>query len=197
MRPRRSNPTLGASGPRRGSGWRPASQAGPARGERALLAVGFDGHGKQLIVVWDISGLRSGHRAEVVVKHATDYHVRRAKFSPFEEDRLMTCGRDSIRIYRLKNGQLRGCSVNLGEHRTSKASTHGLAPGLMKEELTQNIFTDEGISFVSFTYRALWNGNPNSLEILVEEISEVQWFSVEEATAVAVSHFDRQALQSL
>ncbi|XRB08526.1 centriole proteome protein [Pycnococcus provasolii] len=109
---------------------------------RALLAVGFDGHGKQLIVVWDISGLRSGHRAEVVVKHATDYHVRRAKFSPFEEDRLMTCGRDSIRIYRLKNGQLRGCSVNLGEHRTSKASTHGLAPGLMKEELTQNIFTD-------------------------------------------------------
>ena len=63
--------------------------------------------------------------------------------------------------------------------------------------VTQNIFTDEGISFVSFTYRALWNGNPNSLEILVEEISEVQWFSVEEATAVAVSHFDRQALQSL
>ena len=63
--------------------------------------------------------------------------------------------------------------------------------------VTQNIFTDEGISFVSFTYRALWNGNLNSLEILVEEISEVQWFSVEEATAVAVSHFDRQALQSL
>lgn len=109
---------------------------------RALMAVGFDGHGKQLIVVWDISSLRNGQRAEVVVKHSTDYHVRRAKFSPFEEDRLMTCGRDSIRIYRLKNGQLRGCSVNLGEHRSTKASTHGLASGLMKEELTQNIFTD-------------------------------------------------------
>ena len=25
--------------------------------------------------------------------------------------------------------------------------------------VTQNIFNDEGISFVSFTYRAMWNGD--------------------------------------
>jgi DNA-directed RNA polymerase subunit E'/Rpb7 len=63
--------------------------------------------------------------------------------------------------------------------------------------VTQNIFTDEGISFVSFTYRALWNGNPSQLEILDEEISEVRWFGFDEAVATAVSHFDREALQSL
>ena len=63
--------------------------------------------------------------------------------------------------------------------------------------VTQNIFTDEGISFVSFTYRALWNGNPSHLKILDEEISEVRWFGFDEAVATAVSHFDREALQSL
>lgn len=63
--------------------------------------------------------------------------------------------------------------------------------------VTQNIFTEEGISFVSFTYRASWNGNPNDLNILDEEISQVRWFDAAEAASIAVSHFDREALRSL
>ena len=42
--------------------------------------------------------------------------------------------------------------------------------------ITQNIFNDEGISFVSFTYRATWNGDVGQLTLQTEEISEAAWF---------------------
>ena len=37
--------------------------------------------------------------------------------------------------------------------------------------ITQRIFNDEGISFVSFTYRSTWNGELGSLMLQTEEIS--------------------------
>ena len=63
--------------------------------------------------------------------------------------------------------------------------------------VTQNIFNDEGISFVSFTYRATWNGDVGQLTLQAEEISAAAWFQPEEAFRQAVSHFDREAIRSL
>ena len=63
--------------------------------------------------------------------------------------------------------------------------------------ITQRIFNDEGISFVSFTYRSTWNGDLDELTLQTEEISAAAWFSPENALNQAVSHFDRQALRSL
>jgi 8-oxo-dGTP diphosphatase len=63
--------------------------------------------------------------------------------------------------------------------------------------VTQNIFSDEGISFVSFTYQSHWNGDPAGLDVQTEEIAEVKWFDLEEARRIAISHFDREALRSL
>ena len=63
--------------------------------------------------------------------------------------------------------------------------------------ITQRIFNDEGISFVSFTYRSTWNGELSELTLQTEEISEAAWFSPQEAFEQAVSHFDQQALRSL
>lgn len=63
--------------------------------------------------------------------------------------------------------------------------------------VTQNIFNDEGISFVSFTYRATWNGDVGQLTLQTEEISAAAWFQPEEAFRQAVSHFDREAIRSL
>jgi 8-oxo-dGTP pyrophosphatase MutT (NUDIX family) len=63
--------------------------------------------------------------------------------------------------------------------------------------ITQRIFSDEGISFVSFTYRSTWNGDLSELTLQTEEISEAAWFPPEVAFEQAVSHFDRQALRSL
>lgn len=75
----------------------------------------------------------------------------------------------------------------------------GLSIVLEQDEpiITQKIFTDEGISFVSFTYRSLWNGDLTTLKLQTEEISEVQWFTPQNARDVAVSYFDREALRTL
>lgn len=63
--------------------------------------------------------------------------------------------------------------------------------------VTQKIFTDDGISFVSFTYRSTWNGDLSQLKLQTEEIAEVKWFSKDEACQVAVSYFDIEALKTL
>ena len=34
----------------------------------------------------------------------TEYNVKAIRFSPYEEGRLMTCGKNSIRMFRLKVG---------------------------------------------------------------------------------------------
>ena len=105
---------------------------------RCLTAVGLDKAGRQAIVVWDITRVLATSEAPVVVRHSTKYSVLSIKFSPFEEDHLVTCGRDSIRFYRLKDGRLRGCSINLGEHRqVAPEARASLPPGT-----THHTFTD-------------------------------------------------------
>jgi len=75
----------------------------------------------------------------------------------------------------------------------------GLEIVLTDEEpvITQNIFNDEGISFVSFTYRSTWDGQLEELTLQTEEIAAAAWFSPQDALDQAVSHFDREALRSL
>lgn len=62
--------------------------------------------------------------------------------------------------------------------------------------ITQRMFNDDGISFVSFTYDASWGGDLTSLDLLVGEISEARWFPAQDALSAAVSHFDLEALQA-
>eukprot|EP00798_Chlamydomonas_sp_ICE-L_P014445 gene14445-20453_t len=64
----------------------------------AIMASGQEG--KQAIVT-------------VLARHSTEYNIKSIRFSEFEEDQLVSCGRDSIRFYRLKAGQLRGMSIRL------------------------------------------------------------------------------------
>ncbi len=63
--------------------------------------------------------------------------------------------------------------------------------------ITQQIFNDEGISFVSFTYQSTWNGDIEDMNLLTEEISEAAWFSKKDALANAVSYFDLEAIRSI
>ena len=63
--------------------------------------------------------------------------------------------------------------------------------------ITQRIFTNEGISFVSFTYRANWEGDNSQIKLKENEISEYAWLSPNEAMSRAVSGFDAAALRHL
>ena len=63
--------------------------------------------------------------------------------------------------------------------------------------ITQRIFTNEGISFVSFTYQANWSGDNSEIKLKENEISEFAWLSPAEALSRAVSGFDAAALRHL
>ena len=63
--------------------------------------------------------------------------------------------------------------------------------------VTQRIFTNEGISFVSFTYRAEWLGSDSQIKLKANEISDYAWLSPNEALSKAVSGFDIEALNNL
>ena len=63
--------------------------------------------------------------------------------------------------------------------------------------ITQRIFTNEGISFVSFTYKAEWNGNDSQIKLKANEIADYAWLSPSEAMSRAVSGFDIAALKHL
>ena len=73
----------------------------------------------------------------------------------------------------------------------------GLELILSKEQpiITQQIFTDEGISFVSFTYHSKWNGELDELQLQEDEISDVKWFDEKSALEIVPSHFDREAIR--
>lgn len=63
--------------------------------------------------------------------------------------------------------------------------------------VTQRIFSREGISFVSFTYQAEWNGEDSEIMLKENEISDYVWLSPSEAISRGISGFDLEALKHL
>mmetsp|Transcript_155312 Transcript_155312/g.289735 ORF Transcript_155312/g.289735 Transcript_155312/m.289735 type:complete len:986 (+) Transcript_155312:42-2999(+) len=79
-----------------------------------LALAGTDLQGRQQIVVWDMSRLLAGGNISLCAKQTSaDWDIDCIKFSPFEELHLVTCGKESIRFWRVKDGHLPGCSVVL------------------------------------------------------------------------------------
>ena len=63
--------------------------------------------------------------------------------------------------------------------------------------ISQKIFTEEGISFVSFTYLVKTNANDLEFDLKTDEIEEICWFDIDNAIKSAMSLFDSQAIQTL
>tara|TARA_B110000014_G_C19980325_1_gene507611 strand:+ start:188 stop:898 length:711 start_codon:yes stop_codon:yes gene_type:complete len=63
-------------------------------------------------------------------------------------------------------------------------------------EISERIFTSEGIQFLSFTYKCEINTELD-FKPKADEIEEARWFSVEEALSRAASLFDVEALRLL
>ena len=63
--------------------------------------------------------------------------------------------------------------------------------------ITQKIFNENGVSFVSFTYQSQWEGDISDLKLQTEEIEEAKWFTLDDAKRIAVSYFDSEALKNI
>ncbi|XP_048188254.1 WD repeat-containing protein 90 isoform X2 [Perognathus longimembris pacificus] len=81
-----------------------------------LCSVGKDRHGRTVVVVWSTDQVDAGGEVGVVAKVHTDFDIQTFRIAYFDETRMASCGRGSVRLWRLRGGSLRSCPVDLGEH---------------------------------------------------------------------------------
>ncbi|XP_069761479.1 WD repeat-containing protein 90 isoform X2 [Narcine bancroftii] len=81
-----------------------------------LCGVGKDGHGKTMIMVWNTSKINQDGEVLVMAKAHTEVDIQVMKIAAFDDTRMVSCGRDNIRLWRVRSGALRSCPVNLGEY---------------------------------------------------------------------------------
>ena len=63
---------------------------------KSLACSGKEGaakrYGKEIIIIWDISKVYLGAKADIVAKQVFEFNVLSLKFSPIENNRLISCG---------------------------------------------------------------------------------------------------------
>uniref|UniRef100_A0AAQ6AM06 WD repeat domain 90 n=1 Tax=Amphiprion ocellaris TaxID=80972 RepID=A0AAQ6AM06_AMPOC len=84
-----------------------------SRGSGILCGVGKDNHNKTMVVVWNTHSVSKGGEVTILAKAHTDVDIHTMKVTFFDDTRLVSCGRDNIRLWRVRNGMLRSCPVNL------------------------------------------------------------------------------------
>ncbi|EDV28238.1 uncharacterized protein TRIADDRAFT_20616 [Trichoplax adhaerens] len=94
-----------------------------------LCGVGKDNHGKQLVIVWNTSDAQKSGEVTVIAKAHTDANISKMKISAFDSTRLVSCGLENIRFWRIREQSLRSCPVNLKDYHN--------------EEFTDIVFADE------------------------------------------------------
>ncbi|KAL8175023.1 UNVERIFIED_CONTAM: hypothetical protein K2H54_009384 [Gekko kuhli] len=83
-----------------------------------LCGTGKDQHGKTMVVVWNTARVTRGGEVELLAKAHTDVDIQTLKIAFFDDTRMVSCGRDNVRLWRVRSGALRSCPVNLGEYRS-------------------------------------------------------------------------------
>ncbi|KAL6095179.1 wdr90 [Pungitius sinensis] len=85
-------------------------------GGGVLCGVGKDSHNKTMVVVWNTSNVGKGGEVTILAKAHTDVDIITMKVAFFDDTRMVSCGRGNIRLWRVRNGTLRSCPVDLGEY---------------------------------------------------------------------------------
>ncbi|XP_070579992.1 WD repeat-containing protein 90-like isoform X2 [Ptychodera flava] len=84
-----------------------------------LCGVGKDSHNKNMVVVWNTTRVNRSGEVSVMAKAHTDVDIVRMKIASFDDTRMVSCGHDNVRLWRVRNGSLRSAPVNLGEYHTA------------------------------------------------------------------------------
>ncbi|XP_006894964.1 PREDICTED: WD repeat-containing protein 90 [Elephantulus edwardii] len=79
-----------------------------------LCGVGKDKHGRTIVVAWSTDRVGLGGEVVILAKVHTDSDVQSWAVAS-DDTRMASCGRGSVRLWRLHNGALRSCAVDLGE----------------------------------------------------------------------------------
>ncbi|CDJ27975.1 LOW QUALITY PROTEIN: uncharacterized protein EMH_0036530 [Eimeria mitis] len=119
--------------------WRLPPVESDSEDVRCTALVGSDRLNRQQLQVWELHGLLTTGRPNLLARQVSD----------FQELRLVSCGKENIRFWRIKNGHLPGCNVTLD----------GLGRG--------NLFTDIAFVLPDQATRSSSKGGLNSLAKLL------------------------------
>lgn len=109
-----------------------------------LASAGIDGQGRQEVAVWDVAGCwaaageTSGAAGlRLLARSASGHNIQALRFVPWGlPGRLLSCGKNSVRVWHAKEGSLRGLSVPL-----SGETAAGVALQLGRHSLCGEAFT--------------------------------------------------------
>lgn len=78
--------------------------------------VGLDTYKRQAILIFDISQIENTRKPILIAKQLSDFNIMTIKFSPVNTEQLVSCGKENIRFWRVKNQHLPGSPVVLNHH---------------------------------------------------------------------------------
>ena len=91
---------------------------------RFLASVGKDERNRERIIIWDISRVHKHEEPVIIASQTSDYNITSLKFSPIDNFRLVSCGKENIRFWRIRQTQnIRGSAVVLNQHCRDTAFT--------------------------------------------------------------------------
>ncbi len=84
--------------------------------KKHLAMVGLDSYKRQAILIFDISEVENTRKPILIAKQLSDFNIMTLKFSPVNTEQLVSCGKENIRFWRVKNQHLPGSPVVLNHH---------------------------------------------------------------------------------
>lgn len=81
-----------------------------------LTSVGKDQCNRELLIVWDISGILEDEKPTILAKQVSDFNILSLKFSPYDSFKMASCGKENIRFWRIKNSYIQGSAIVLNQH---------------------------------------------------------------------------------
>jgi len=64
-----------------------------------LASVDVNEKGKEMIIIWYVSLVRKEGKLVIAAKQTSEFDITCLRFSPFDNDRLVSCGRENIRLW--------------------------------------------------------------------------------------------------
>eukprot|EP00039_Didymoeca_costata_P020621 m.341916 g.341916 ORF g.341916 m.341916 type:complete len:1772 (+) comp20674_c0_seq1:408-5723(+) len=123
---------------------------------RLLVTAATDTHNKNRVILWNMSKVHRHGQVRMVAQAFTDAVVRDIKIAEHDANKIVSCGKDNIRLWRMKNGSLRSTPINLSNFHEANMEFTDI--GFQQQE-------QETLAYVSSTSGDLFQFNCSTLRL--------------------------------
>ena len=84
-----------------------------SRDDKLFVVVGKISYNKEMIFIYDISNIED---VKILIKQGSQFSVNSLKFSVFDNQLMLSCGKENIKFWRIKDNHLGGKAVVLNQY---------------------------------------------------------------------------------